>query len=117
MRDINVDLNSIAPLSYTSEYLHLLQSHVFSDLICKPTRVLKTSQTIIYHILSNDSESIITSKVLLYKISAHFSIFCTIENPKYKFPNSKTFILRDLKTIHGLKFCNDLETIHQSFSV
>ena len=117
MGDINVDLNSIAPLSYTSEYLHVLQSNVFSNLICKPTRVLKTSQTIIDHILSNDSESIITSKLLLYKISDHFPIFCTIENPKFKASNSKTSILRDLKTIHGLKFRNDLETIPILFCV
>ena len=58
----------------------MLQSNAFSNLITKPTRVLKTSQTIIDHIFSDDSESIITPKVLLYKISDHFLIICTIEN-------------------------------------
>ena len=41
MGDINIDLNSTAPSSYTSEYLHMLQSNAFSNLITKPTRVSK----------------------------------------------------------------------------
>ena len=111
MGDINVVLNSTAPSSYTSEYLLMLQSNAFSNLITKPTRVSKTSQTIIYYILSNDCESIITHKVLLYKISDHFPIICTIENPKFKAPNPETFVFRDLKIINVLKFRNDLKTV------
>ena len=49
----------------------MLQSNAFSNFITKPTKVSKTSQTIINHILSNDSESIITRKVL-YKISVKY---------------------------------------------
>ena len=111
IEDVNVDLNSTAPLSYTSEYLQMLLSNAFSNLVTKPTRVSKTLLTIIGHIPSNDSESIITPQVLLYKISDHFPIICTIENPKCKAPKPETFIFSDLKTINVLKFCNDLKTI------
>ena len=86
MEDINVGLNFTASSPYTSEILLMLQSNAFSDLITKPTQVLKTSQIIIAHILSNNSESIITPKEFLHKISDYFSIICTNENPKFKAP-------------------------------
>ena len=111
MGDINVDLNSIASSSCTSEYLHVLQINAFSNLL--PTRVSKTIpvQTINDHILSDNIESIITRKMLLYKISDHFPIICTIENSKSKAPKPETFVFLDLKTINVLKFRYDLETI------
>ena len=68
----------------------MLQSNAFSNLVIKSTRVLKTSQTIIDHIFSNDSEPIITPEVLLYKISDHFPIICTIENSKSKASKPET---------------------------
>ena len=92
-------------------FWNVLQSNAFSNLITKPTRISKTSQTIIDYNLSNDSKSIVTPKVLLYKISDHFQIICTIENSKFKAPNRIIFIFRDLKTINVLKFRNDWETI------
>ena len=84
---------------------------LFPNVITKPTRVSKTSQAIIDHIFSNDSESIITPKVHLYKISDHFPIICGIENLKFKAPKPETLTFRNLKTINGLKFRNDLKTL------
>ena len=41
----------------------------------------------------------------------HFSIICTIENPKFKAPKPETLIFRVLKTMNNVKFRNDLEII------
>ena len=87
--NINVGLKSIAPLSYTSEYLHMLQSNAFSNLMAKPTRVSEISRTIIDHNLTNDSESMISPKVLLYKISDHFRIICAVDNRNLEPQNLK----------------------------
>ena len=75
----------------------MLQSNAFSNVITKPTRVSKTSQAIIDHILFHDSESIITLKVHLYKMFDHFPITCTIENPKFKLQNLRLLIFRTSK--------------------
>ena len=97
MGDFNVDLNSAAPSSYTSEYLHMLQSNAFFNDISKPTRVLKNSQTIIDHILSYNSESIITQQVLLFKIFDHFPLICTLRIPNLKAQNLKLLLSVILK--------------------
>ena len=54
----NVNVN----VSCSLEYLHVLQSNAFLNLITVPTRVTPTSRTVIDHILTNDNESIITPK-------------------------------------------------------
>ena len=82
--DINIDLNSDPEQSPFSDYFLLLQSNGFVSLITKPTRVTNTSSTIIDHILINDSVSSLSSGVLIYTISDHYPIFCTISNPFFK---------------------------------
>ena len=75
MSDINIDL--FANTTLTSDYVYARVTYcrnAFCNLITKPTRVTPTTQTIIDHILPNDSESIITPGMLLYKISVHYSI-------------------------------------------
>ena len=82
MGDINIDLAS--QTNYVSDYNLLLQSNFFFSLITKPTRVTNSSKTIIDHVLTNDTDSILTPGVLTYSISDHYPIFCTISNPTYK---------------------------------
>ena len=63
MGDINIDLKCDSSLK--SKYLHMIESNAFSSLITQPTRVNAGSQTIIDHLLTNDTESIITPGVFL----------------------------------------------------
>ena len=69
--DINIDLNSDKNLVPLTDYSHILQSNAFISLNNKPTRVTRTSQTVIDHILTNDCESILTPGVLTYNIADH----------------------------------------------
>ena len=78
MGDINIDLSTNTKLA--SDYVRLLHSNAFCNLITKPTRVTSTTQTIIDHILTNDNESILTPSVLSCKISDHYPIYCAIKN-------------------------------------
>ena len=48
MGDINIDLST--NITLTSDYMHLLHSNAFCNLITKPTRVTSTTQTIIDHL-------------------------------------------------------------------
>ena len=82
MGDINIDLAS--QTNYVSDYNLLLQSNFFFSLISKPTRVTYSSKTIIDHLLTNDTDLILTLGVLTYSISDHYSIFSTISNPTFK---------------------------------
>ena len=69
MVDINIDLKCGSSLK--SEYLHMIESNAFSSLITQQTRVTAGSQTIIDHLLTNDTESSITLGVFLYKLADH----------------------------------------------
>ena len=64
LNDINIDLNPKNDFAVRLDYLHMLESDAFSDLITKLTRVTENSQTTIDHLLTNDNESLINPGVL-----------------------------------------------------
>ena len=109
--DINLDLNADNITSSGSDYLKMLQSHAFFPIITKPTRVSASSQTIIDHILTNDTESTITPGVFPYKISDHYPIFCTITNSIFSNYHSEVpYSYRNVNSVDGDKFRSDLES-------
>ena len=109
--DINIDLNPNNNYASRSNYLHMLESNAFSNLITKPTRVTENSQTIIDHLLTNDNESLINPGVLHYKLADHFPIFCLISLPKINsYQSTATNIFRNIKSIDVDKFYDDLES-------
>ena len=67
MGDINIDLNCSEYTSTQNEYLNVLKSNGFSNLIIKPKRLTATSQTTIDHILSNDYDSVLMHGVFSFK--------------------------------------------------
>ena len=88
--DINIDLNSDKNLVCLTDYSHILQSNAFISLIDKPTRVTRTSQTVIDHILTNDCESILTPGVLtttLLTIILYFVPFLILISKAQKMKN------------------------------
>ena len=107
--DINIDLNSDKNLFPLTDYTHILRSNAFISLIDKPTRVTRTSQTVIDHILTNDCESILTPGVLTYNIADHYPIFCTISNSNFKSTkNEELHTFRNIASVNRKKFCDDL---------
>ena len=110
MGDINIDLNSNEYTSSQSEYLNVLKSNGFSNLITKPTRVTATSQTTIDHILSNNYDSVLTPAVFSYKLADHYPIVCKISTPIDKSNNRDgMFMFRNNQAVDGTKFRDDLE--------
>ena len=110
MGDINVDLKYDSSLK--SEYLHMIESNAFSSLIIQPTRVIAGSQTIIDHLLTNDTESVITPGVFLYKLADHYAIYCfiSIYNFKHTKNHESTYTFRNIHSVDGNIFRNDLES-------
>ena len=109
MGDINIDLKCDSSLK--SEYLHMIESNVFSSLFTQPTRVTAGSQTIIDHLLTNDTESAITPGVFLYKLADHYAIYCSISSYNFKHTKNResTYTFRNIHSVDGNKFRNDLE--------
>ena len=54
----------------------MIESNAFSSLINKPTRVATGLGTIIAYFLTNDTESVITPGVFIYKLADHYAIYC-----------------------------------------
>ena len=110
MGDINIDLAS--QTNYVSDYNLLLQSNFFFSLITTPTRVTNSSKTIINHVLTDDTDSILTPGVLTYSISDHYPIFFTISNPTFKTTKKNmTYSFRNIALVNGDKFRSDLYSV------
>ena len=110
MGDINLDLNSNKAPSLVSDYLDIIRSNAFSNLIDKPTRVTPNTQTIIDHVLTNDSESILTPGVLVYPISDHYATSCIISSDKPMHDETNSiYVYRNITAMDNNKFQNDLE--------
>ena len=88
----------------------MIESNAFSSLITQPTRVTAGSQTIIDHLLTNDAESAITPGVFLYKLADHYAIYCSISsyNSKHTKNRGSTYTFRNIHSVNGNKFRNDL---------
>ena len=108
--DLNFNTNLANPPPVILDYLHTLENNAFCNLITLPTRVTPDSETIIDHILTNVTDTVITPGVLHYKISDHYPIYCLISIPTLKNCQKRdTYSYRNLKLFDGSKFCEDLE--------
>ena len=110
MGNINIDLAS--QTNYVSDYNLLLQSNFFFSLITEPIQVTYSSKTTIDHVLTNDTDSILTPGILTYSISDHYPIFCTISNSTFKTTKQNmTYSFRNIALVNGDKFCSDLYSV------
>ena len=90
--DINIYFLKTDEHSPTSSFVDTLYSYNVFPLITKPTRVTKTSATLIDHILTNnlDSESRHKQGILCTDISDHYAVFHVSKNNKN--PNDNTVV-------------------------
>ena len=81
--DFNLDALKYNIITQVTEYIDLLFSYGFLQLIMKPTRCTSHSATLIDHVVSNSKADFFESIILTTKISDHFPViyFCKDDLP------------------------------------
>ena len=82
--DINLDLLKISENKFISQYIDNLCSFGFLQIVTKPTKITENSATLIDHILTNSSNKVFESLLLLWKISDHLPLIHNISFKKGK---------------------------------
>ena len=81
MGDINIDILQYGKDRITNDYVNCMFSHNFSQCINRPTRISRTTATLIDHIWSNRQTDNIKSGILLTDHSDHFSPYVCRNEP------------------------------------
>ena len=70
------------------------------------------SPAIIDYLLINYNESVVTPGVFLYKLADHYAIYCSISSFNFKHTKNREsmYTFRDIHSVDGNKFRNDLES-------
>lgn len=96
--DFNLDLLSFNSHNHTAEFIDMLFSAGFLQLISNPTRVSShnnlNSATLIDHIWTNDVKDQMVAGIITTYLSDHFSTFHIIKTNKYQ-PTPKVISSRD----------------------
>ena len=108
--DMNIDM--LTPTNdITKEYQSLLDMFDLHQIINEPTRITRTSRTIIDHIVVNSPTNIAASGVIPCSIvSDHDGVYACVNvrvprfKPRYKY-------IRNTKTFDKTAFINDFQTI------
>ena len=119
---INIYLDSDISVPHLADYSHIIQSNAFLSLIDQPTRITSSSQTVIDHILTNDSVSTSTPGVIRYKLADRYLTFSIISNSNFKYSRKESiFTFRKLASLNQNNFCNDLfsslSPLHNRFTL
>jgi hypothetical protein len=94
--DFNIDLLNVDKHEETSNFIDIMFSYGFLPLVNKPTRVTKSSATIIDNIFSNCvSNCDSTNGILVNDISDHYSVF-HVDVSYSKIKNNKFILSRNL---------------------
>lgn len=127
--DFNLDLLKSETQARTSDFLNILFSSSFYPLIYKPTRVTKSSATLIDNIFTNSMDNATKSGILFTDISDHFPIchfslsdrtrHAGVDSTKYRAFNDQN-ILRFKRLIDNTSWDNvykltDVEYAYQNF--
>ena len=80
MGDFNIDLLKYSSHAKTNDYVDNIFTRGFVPLITKPTRIFRSSATLIDHIYSNNIPSDSQSGIIVTDVADHFGIFHTVRN-------------------------------------
>ena len=107
MGDLNCDVSKFPPEAYTRRLQFLSCVYQLEQLINEPTRVTRTSATLIDLIFTNKKENIVKSGVIHLGISDHSLIFAV---RKFFTPKSRENVryVRTFKNFNATDFLNDL---------
>lgn len=109
--DFNINLMNFNDIN-VNQFITVLTSYGFYPCINKPTRVSKTSATIIDHIWVNDIDMVSKSGILLLDVSDHFSPFICYEG-KIERSKNLCFTYRDYDNMDDSRLC---EYMRERFS-
>ena len=85
--DLNIDVNPMNCCSNASTSTQMVASNGAYSLIDKPTHITNTSQTVIDHIITNDTTSIIYPIIFLSDITDHHPVACVLTNGRHEQKN------------------------------
>jgi hypothetical protein len=107
MGDINIDL--LADNNLTRRYKSLLKSYDLTQCIAKPTRITRTSMTLIDHFVTSDPESVLHCDSYFGNISDHNIILSAID---VRVPNAASTtskcMHRDMRCYDPAAFFQDI---------
>ncbi len=101
--DLNIDVLKYSNCPRATEYIDLLFSYGFLQLIAKPTRCTNSSATLIDHCLTNANNLTSNSVILTTNVSDHFPILHYITGPQKRIP-VKYVTFRDFSVENMNKF-------------
>ena len=112
--DFNLDALKYNLVNQVTEYIDLLFSYGFLQLIMKPTRCTPHSASLIDHVLTNTKSDVFETAILTSDISDHFpfiffSKICS--HPQ----NNKLIKFRDFSDLNVKKFTSALRSINWDF--
>ena len=107
--DINIDL--LKPDLNSSEYYNNLLSHGFLPNINIPTRVSKTSKTLIDHIFTKSNFIENHCQILQNDISDHYPIITSINLTGGNINKKVNYLIRNIRDINFTLMKNDLNKI------
>jgi hypothetical protein len=107
MGDLNCDVSKFPPDAHTRRLQFLSCVYQLEQLINEPTRVTRTSASLIDLIFTNKKENIVKSGVIHRGISDHSLIFAI---RKFFTPKSRQNVryVRNFKNFNATDFLNDL---------
>ena len=112
--DFNLDALKYNIIGNVTEYIDMLFSYGFLQIVMKSTRCTQHSASLIDHILTNSKSDIFQTAILTTKILDHFPlIFMLKDNVKYN--NNKIIKYRDFSKSNVQKFSASLRSINWDF--
>jgi hypothetical protein len=109
--DFNLDLIKLNENKQVKEYVDLLFSFGFLQIVTRPTRLSSSSATLIDHIITNVSHPVYETSILTASISDHFPIFFNIpfNRPPIK---ARTVESRNFSDANIAKFQNAIRNFN-----
>ena len=111
MGDFNIDLLKCETSQVSQDFLLSLRSCYLIPTVDKPTRVHRTSATLIDNIFVNNPDKLLASGNIISDISDHFSQFCITTSAKDKFRQVKNVKIRDYSRFSVDRFNDELSEI------
>ena len=111
MGDFNIDLLKCETSQVSQDFLLFLRSCYLIPTVDKPTRLHRTSATLIDNIFVNNPDKLLASGNIISDISDHFSQFCITTSAKDKFRQVKNVKIRDYSRFSVDRFNDELSEI------
>ena len=106
MGDLNVDFKQSVKSSYRDKLNEIFDIYGIHQLINEPTRITKTSSSLIDLCLTNSASTVVDSGVLHLSIRDH-SLIYRVRRAHYVWSGTRTIKVRTLKNFSREEFVQD----------